>query len=1047
LSENKTEESFTALSNLIAEPVMILDSRGMLRAANSFMNEITGFASAEMVGKNFRDAGFFDQETKAVLAENLEKRLKGEEIEPYEIRIIARNSETKYFEVKGKKISYAGEIVDLVVFHDVTQRKKIQETLQTGLDSKINSLRKTEDYLRDSEEKLRAIVEASPDPIVLSSHDAKIIDCNLAGLKAFGYTAKSDVIGRSIFDFFAEKNRANAVERLAERKEVRNEEYIFQEKDGREFLGEVSTNVVHQPSGEIKWFVSVVRDITERKKAEAALRDSEGKFRNLAEQSPNMIFINQKGRVVYANRQAEEATGYKKEEFYSSDFNFLKLIEPEFTGTVKSYFAKHMKSEETGSYEYRLVTKDGRTIDAINNTRMISYNGEPALLGVVTDVTESRKMREALKESEKKFRAICTSAQDAIILVDDQAKVTYWNPAAEKTFGYTSAEVMGKSIHELVVPLSISEEEKNCIRKGVRTFAETGTGDFIHGTIEVKGRRKNGGEFPAESSISPVKLGGKWGAVALVKDITGRKQAEQTVREAEQRYHALFEQSPLGVLLVDPQTARFVEFNDVACKQLGYSREEFADLTVPTIEAKETVADVKSHMAQMLKDGGGEFETKHRTKDGETRNVLVSTKTIELAGKTILHCIFHDITEIRKVQDALMESETRYRQLVELAQEGVWVVDKEYNTTFVNPRMAEMMGYAESEMVGKRLFEFVDKVHVEQAKKALSEYTRSVRGDFEFEFTRKDGSRVYTSIRASQVKDDEGRYLGTLALVADITLGKQMQDKLEQYSKHLEDLVAQRTKQLSEAQGQLVKAERLAAIGELAAMVGHDLRNPLTGIKNAAYFLEKKGTEIPVEQSRAMLKTIDRCVEHSNKIINDLLDYSRDICLELQKSSPKTLLSDALAVIQIPEKVKILNYLTNEPLLTIDPDKIERIFINLIQNAIDAMPNGGTVTISSKKVNNSIQISVTDTGTGIPDEILPKLFSPLFTTKAQGMGFGLAICKRFVEAHEGKITVETVKGKGTTFTITLPLEPKLEVGDEKFWINLPESLLLRTTKA
>ena len=760
-----------------------------------------------------------------------------------------------------------------------------------------------------------------------------------------------------------------------------------------------------------------------------------------------MIFINRKGRVVYANKQAEEATGYKKEEFYSPDFNFLSLIAPESIELVKSNFIKHMKNEDLGQCEYKLVRKDGATIDTIHNTRMISYNGEPALLGVVTDVTESRKMREALKESEKKFRAICTSARDSIILVDDQAKVTYWNPAAEKTFGYTSAEVTGKSIHELVVPLWISEEEKSHVCTGLKTFAETGAGNFIHGTIEVEGRRKNGCEFPAESSISPVKLGGKRGAVALVKDITSRKQAEQTVREAEQRYHALFEQSPLGVLLVDPETARFVEFNDIACKQLGYSREEFADLTVSRIEAKETVADVKLHMAQMLKEGGGEFETRHRTKDGETRNVLVSTKTIELSGKTILHCIFHDITEIRKVQDALMESETRYRQLVELAQEGVWVVDKEYNTTFVNPRMAEMMGYAESEMVGKSLFEFVDKVHIDQAKKFLREYTQGVQGSLEYEFPRKDGSRVYTSIRASQVKDDEGHYLGTLALVADITLGKQMQDKLEQYSRHLEDLVAQRTKQLSEAQSQLVKAERLAAIGELAAMVGHDLRNPLTGIKNAAYFLEKKGNEIPLEQSRGMLKIIDRCVEHSNKIINDLLDYSRDICLELRKSSLAKLLSDALAVMQIPEKVKILNCLSNEHLLTIDPDKIERVFINLIQNAIDAMPDGGAVTISSKRVNTSIQISVADTGTGIPDGVFPKLFSPLFTTKAQGMGFGLAICKRYVEAHEGKITVETVKGKGTTFRITLPLEPKLEVGDEKFWINLPESLLLRTTKA
>jgi len=455
---------------------------------------------------------------------------------------------------------------------------------------------------------------------------------------------------------------------------------------------------------------------------------------------------------------------------------------------------------------------------------------------------------------------------------------------------------------------------------------------------------------------------------------------------------------------------------------------------------------VKSHAVQMAKEGGEEFETKHRTKDGEIRSVLVSTKTVKLAGKTLLQCVLHDITEIRRVLDALMESETQYRQLVELAQEGVWVLDKEYNTTFVNRRLAQIMGYAESEMVGKSLFEFVDKKHVDQAKQFLGKYEQGFQGDFECEFARKDGSRVYTSIVASQVTDDQGRYLGTLCLVADITLRKQMADKLEQYSKHLEELVEKRTKQLAEAQAQLVKAERLAAIGELAGMVGHDLRNPLTGIKNAVYFLEKKGTEIPAEQSRAMLKTIDRCVEHSNRIISDLLDYSREIHLELRESSPRMLICESLSMIEVPSSVKVVNNLLQKQMLKVDSDKIKRVFVNLIKNAIDAMPNGGKLTIDSRVNDNNMEIYFADTGSGISDEVLPKLFSPLFTTKSRGMGFGLAICKRIVEAHGGTITVKTAKGKGTTFTVALPIEPKLEVAGEKVWINTPESLL-STTKA
>ena len=143
--------------------------------------------------------------------------------------------------------------------------------------------------------------------------------------------------------------------------------------------------------------------------------------------------------------------------------------------------------------------------------------------------------------------------------------------------------------------------------------------------------------------------------LGVVKDISDRKKAEQKLRESDQRYHALFNEAPLGVLVVDPETAAFVEFNDNAHLQLAYSREEFSKLTVHDIEAKESSDEIRVHLAEMVKNGGGEFETLHRTKDGDIRNILVTTRTIELAGKTLLYAIFHDITEIRKVQNALMQ--------------------------------------------------------------------------------------------------------------------------------------------------------------------------------------------------------------------------------------------------------------------------------------------------------------------------------------------------------------------------------------------------------
>ncbi len=622
------------------------------------------------------------------------------------------------------------------------------------------------------------------------------------------------------------------------------------------------------------------------------------------------------------------------------------------------------------------------------------------------------------------FRAISDSSKDAIIFVDGKGKINYWNPSAERIFGYTSEETIGKAIHSLVVPKDMCKEAKNRIKTSVELFAETGTGYFTFGNVQLVGRCKKGREFPAELSLSPIKLGGKWNAVGVVKDITERKKAEQLLREAEQRYHALFNQAPIGVLLVDPDNGAFVEFNDFSHNQLGYTREEFEKLTLSDIERAGVESEVKLQLSMLLKEGGGEFEAEYCAKGGDIKNVIVIVKVIKLAGKTFLHCVFHDISEIRTVQKSLMESEMQYRQLVELAQEGVWVLNTDLVTTFVNPRMAQMLGYNQSEMLGKTLFAFLDQKIVHLAKDFLGKYTHGVDGNFEYEFIRKDGTRIYATIAASQIADDNGEYSGTLALVADITIRKVMENKLEEYSKNLENIVEQKTNQLKEAQIQLVKSERLAAIGELAGMVGHDLRNPLTGIKNAAYYLQKKEM-CQALRSKEMLDIIDKCVNHSNKIINDLLEYSREMNLDKESNSLGELFSNAFSMIKVPDSIKIRSIYDSEYILKADSEKIQRVFINLIKNSIDAMPEGGEISISSKLTNDFLELSFSDNGIGIPDDVLPKLFTPLFTTKAQGMGFGLAICKRIVDAHGGKITVETGKRKGTTFKITLPIETRM----------------------
>ena len=227
-----------------------------------------------------------------------------------------------------------------------------------------------------------------------------------------------------------------------------------------------------------------------------------------------------------------------------------------------------------------------------------------------------------------------------------------------------------------------------------------------------------------------------------------------------------------------------------------------------------------------------------------------------------------------------------------------------------------------------------------------------------------------------------------VAVFENINEQKKFSQMLEEYSEGLELTVAERTKELIEAQKCLIKNERLAAIGELAGMVGHDFRNPLAAIKNAVYFLRKKQACFIGDSGSEMLAIIDKSVEHADNIVNDLLDYSREMHLEFEEFSPKSLIDYVLLMLKLPSGVKIKQDIQGNATIWVDANKIQRVFVNLINNAVEAMPNGGELEISSCQNGENIDFCFADTGNGMSDQVLAKIFTPLFTTKAQGMGFG-----------------------------------------------------------
>lgn len=522
-----------------------------------------------------------------------------------------------------------------------------------------------------------------------------------------------------------------------------------------------------------------------------------------------------------------------------------------------------------------------------------------------------------------------------------------------------------------------------------------------------------------------------------VKDIrevvAKREQAELKSREAEKRYQALFDQAPLGILILDPQTSKAVEFNDEAHRQVGYSRKEFAKLNVSDYEVIETPQETRERMKKILKDGRDEFETKHRTKSGEIRDVINTVQVIELSGKKFLHLITQDITEQKKLENELKLERDKLEAVTDNVGAGLGIIGKDYRIMWANSYLKKYNPGCE----GKQCYSTFNKLKTICPDCGVRKvFEKGVSFDsHEYSFIGIEGNPMWAELIVTPLKDDNGNIIAALELTVDITEKKLLENKLKMYSEKLEQLVAKRNRQLQLAQVKLLKAEKLAAIGELAGMVGHDLRNPLSAIRNAVYYLRVKQDTISSGVKQEMLGVMDNAILRADKIIKDLLDYSHEIHLEITEFSMRSILREALSHLKIPKNVKIEDETLEEPLVSADKDRLLRVFINLIKNAVEAMPQGGTLKIKSARRGDCVRVSFADTGTGIPKAELSKLFTPLVTTKAQGMGFGLAVCKRFVEAHGGKITVKSVAGEGSVFTVTLPIEPQCKVEFEL--INLP----------
>jgi len=378
-----------------------------------------------------------------------------------------------------------------------------------------------------------------------------------------------------------------------------------------------------------------------------------------------------------------------------------------------------------------------------------------------------------------------------------------------------------------------------------------------------------------------------------------------------------------------------------------------------------------------------------------------------------------EIAERRRVEEALRTSERRYATIAKNLPNGVvHVIDRDLHYVFNAGEQLEKIGLSNEALVDRSIYDVLDP---EEADWVAKQCERALAGEF-VSFEGPFADRTFL-VNAVPLRDSAGEIDEILALSIDITERKRAEEALQEYSEHLEEMVEERTRKLREAQEQLIRQEKLAVLGKLAGGVSHDLRNPLGAIRNAAYFL-RLAVDEPDPQVQEALGILEREVDRSEGIIRGLLNFARAEPPTYCEVAINQLLRRTVSRVSIPERIDLI-WRQREDLPTIlaDPRQLEQVFENLIRNAVQAMGDGGRLAVETRAASSDdVTVSISDTGIGIPEENKERVFEPLFTTKAKGIGLGLSIVKTLVEGHGGEVDVRSEVGKGTTFTVTLPVK-------------------------
>jgi two-component system, sensor histidine kinase PdtaS len=678
---------------------------------------------------------------------------------------------------KVRSITRYGYVIknsgDFVLLSSIEMAFELHEA-HTKLQNQIHAI-------EESERKHEIFINSIDDLAYLKDESFRYILINDANARFFN-KRKQDILGKTDFDLMPRGNaeKCRRSDELAIRK---NQIVITEEKiDGKIY----ETRKFPVPLNQSKKGVGAyIRDITEQTHIKTRLKESEEKFRNLAESTPFAILIYQNNYWVYTNPAGEQISGFTEEELYQQ--KFWEIVHPDYRPLIKKRGSKRQAGQKTSNaYEFIIRRKDGSDRWVYLNGSSITYNGKPAGLISIADITDRKIAEKKLKLSEKTHKDIINSISEAVFIQEAGGTLLDMNKTVEEMYGYSKKEIIGKTHHFLAAP---GRNDLKTIDQQIMNAFEGKRERLIFWA-----RKKNGTIFPKEISLSPGTYFGKKVVIVVAWDITERLKQEAILKESKSRYKALFTDNNSVMFLLNPETGEIMNANQAAARYYGWPVEVLRGMNISEINTL-SLEEIKQAMAESRTEKRQQIFFKHHLANGEIRDVEVYSGPIDIGGKHLLYSIVHDITARKKAEETLREREEYLSITLQSIGDGVIATDIQGKITRMNPVAEKLTGWSFVEAKGHYLTTVFHIINVKTRQKVLDPVATVLKTGQIAELANhtvliaKDGKEFHISDSAAPIVDKDDKIRGVILVFSNVTEKYKNQEEIRDNQRMLHTLI------------------------------------------------------------------------------------------------------------------------------------------------------------------------------------------------------------------------------------------------------------------